>query len=633
VSFAAPFAFALAGLAALVVILYILKIKRRRVVVPYLQLWEQLVSETRAVTLFKRLKRLLSLLLQLAILAALILAVARPSFGLGGDKQKHVVLLLDASASMGAVEEGGKRRFDLLLAKARELVESRRPEDDWMVAAASDRIDVLTPFTKSTIRLRGALERAELTSRSLDVERATSFAREVTRGKGAPLLLVLSDGNAGAVKRAIEKDPSALLVPIGEARENVGIVRFSARKNQSLSTDYILAVVKNYGDKPRDVNLEFQLNGLTQKVIPKKLAPGAEETEKFQMRLPEGGTLQLKLGFDGAPADQPKDALAIDNAAFAIAYPDRLRRVILVTQTEAEAAPFKIAFEAMREVVDPSSGAITAEEYAKLKPEERQADVTICHNVLPEGIPNKGNLILIHTPIPNFVPATITGQDHEPTILDWDREHVLNRYLNYREMKVPPSNVLKLASGQTIVDGGDGPLLAAFDLPERRVLYVAFDMTSHLFPFRLAFPMLLRNTIAWFEAEEDLLFEESYAPGSVVVPLKRLAVDKVAARYFEGSRTEQTQELPVEQGRFRFEHTEAPGPVAFQIGDRLHATTVNLFDPQESSIAPDKPAGDTNIATGGGLRLGSGELWTYFALVGLLLWAIEWALYHRRVTE
>ena len=64
------------------------------------------MSETRAVTLFKRLKRLLSLLLQLAILAALILAVARPSFGLGGDKQKHVVLLLDASASMGAVEEG-----------------------------------------------------------------------------------------------------------------------------------------------------------------------------------------------------------------------------------------------------------------------------------------------------------------------------------------------------------------------------------------------------------------------------------------------------------------------------------------------------------------------------------------------
>ena len=44
-SFAAPLAFALAALAAPILVPYILKVKRRRVAVPYLRLWEELLIE------------------------------------------------------------------------------------------------------------------------------------------------------------------------------------------------------------------------------------------------------------------------------------------------------------------------------------------------------------------------------------------------------------------------------------------------------------------------------------------------------------------------------------------------------------------------------------------------------------
>lgn len=646
-NFAAPFAFALGGLAVAVVILYILKVRRRPVVVPYLHLWQTLVTETKSVTLFKKLKRLLSLLLQLAILAGLIFAVARPSIGDGSLLQKHVVLVLDVSASMGAIEGAQKTRFDLLMDRAQKIIQDRNPDDDWMIVEASDRVQVLSSFTKSTIRLREALKNAHLTSRSLDVESTCAFAREVSRDRKSPLMLYLSDGNAGQLQTAIAKDKNAQLIVVGEARENVGIVRFSARKNSSLGTDYILAKVKNFGDQEREFQMEIALDNATQKVITKKLAAGAEETEKLQLSLQKGGTLRLSLTFNEKQRAAVTDALEIDNTAYAVAQPERLRRVVLVTENEESAAPFRIAFESMGEVVDESSIAVTAEQYAALKPEERAADITICHNVLPADIPARGNLILIHTPMPPFVPAQVTGEDPLPVVLEWDREHVLNRYLNYREMKLPRANIIKIAgsSGVNIVDGGDSPLIAAFDLADRRVVYVAFDMMSELFPFRLAFPMLMRNTIAWFETEEDLMLEDTYPPGAIIRPLRKVNINNTAVnnitantnanitvRWFEGA-AEKREQIPVIEGRFQFEHTEETGPVAMLIGDREFSTSVNLFDPAESAIAPPAERGADAPQGATGFRLGSGELWTWFALGALALWLLEWLFYHRRVTE
>ena len=93
-SFAGPLFFGMFALAIPVTILYILKVRRRRVTVPYLRLWEQLVIETRARSLFQKLKRLLSLLLQLLILSLLTLALAEPGLNLSSVKKESIVLLL-----------------------------------------------------------------------------------------------------------------------------------------------------------------------------------------------------------------------------------------------------------------------------------------------------------------------------------------------------------------------------------------------------------------------------------------------------------------------------------------------------------------------------------------------------------
>ena len=65
-------------LGAIVVVLYILKLRRRRVAVPFARLWNHVLREKETTALFSRLKRFISLLVQLLLLAALAVALGDP---------------------------------------------------------------------------------------------------------------------------------------------------------------------------------------------------------------------------------------------------------------------------------------------------------------------------------------------------------------------------------------------------------------------------------------------------------------------------------------------------------------------------------------------------------------------------
>src|SRR3954463_10387156 len=98
---------ALAG--AIIVTLYILKLRRRPVAVPFSKIWERILRDKEATSLFSQLKRLLSLLLQLALLALLLLALGDPRAAANMIEGRNIVVLVDASASMAATDVGPSR--------------------------------------------------------------------------------------------------------------------------------------------------------------------------------------------------------------------------------------------------------------------------------------------------------------------------------------------------------------------------------------------------------------------------------------------------------------------------------------------------------------------------------------------
>src|SRR3954452_24972849 len=98
-------------LVPVIVFFYLLKLKRREMVISSVLLWNHLIKDVQANAPFQKLKKNLLLLLQLLAALLATAALARPAFyaqSLGGGS---VVVVLDGSASMQSRDAPGSR-FD-----------------------------------------------------------------------------------------------------------------------------------------------------------------------------------------------------------------------------------------------------------------------------------------------------------------------------------------------------------------------------------------------------------------------------------------------------------------------------------------------------------------------------------------
>src|SRR5215467_14423604 len=91
-------------ISGLIVLMYILKLRRQDVIVSSTFLWRQVIRDVQANAPFQKLRKNLLLLLQLIAAALIIFALSGPFlrlFALGG---RNIVLVVDTSASMSATD-------------------------------------------------------------------------------------------------------------------------------------------------------------------------------------------------------------------------------------------------------------------------------------------------------------------------------------------------------------------------------------------------------------------------------------------------------------------------------------------------------------------------------------------------
>src|SRR5450432_1576004 len=103
------------------VALYILKLRRRPVPVAFARIWDAVFRDRQATELFSKLRRLLSLVFQLALLALLIVALGDPKPKTSVLDGRHLVILVDGSASMKAIDVKPSR-VEVAKAEVRKLV-------------------------------------------------------------------------------------------------------------------------------------------------------------------------------------------------------------------------------------------------------------------------------------------------------------------------------------------------------------------------------------------------------------------------------------------------------------------------------------------------------------------------------
>ncbi|HEX4588823.1 MAG TPA: VWA domain-containing protein, partial [Gemmataceae bacterium] len=318
-SLANPTALLWALLAVPVVIFYVLKIRLKRVPVSTVIFWRQLFDEKRPRSPWQRLRHLISLLVQLALLGLMVAALAEPLFSWDALTARRIVLVLDNSASMNATDVEPTR---LAKAKdeARRVIDGLRFRDEMAIVTAGTQPRVACGLTGHQKTLRDALGAVEATDGPTMVAEAVALARRLAAGGGGQgRVVVITDGCvANAAKLA---DQSTSLITIGTKAGNVGITRFQVRRSAIDPIGYeILAEVTNFADEPTpDFRLAITLNGNPVDVKPLKLAANGTWSEVIENTTADGGLLTAELVVKGDKHDEPyRDALTADNKAVAV---------------------------------------------------------------------------------------------------------------------------------------------------------------------------------------------------------------------------------------------------------------------------------------------------------------------------
>ncbi|HMC65490.1 MAG TPA: BatA and WFA domain-containing protein, partial [Gemmataceae bacterium] len=321
-----PAALLWAALIVPIVIFYILKIRLRRIPVSTVIFWRQIFEEKKPRSLWQRLRHLISLLLQIALVCLLVGALAEPFLRSEFAEARRVVLVVDNSASMNATDAAPSR-----LAKAKELGEKiiagLRFRDEMAIVAAGTQPQVVCGLTGHQHTLRDALETVKPTDGPTRVHEAVALARrliaEQKEEQKRVQVVVLTDGCVEGVEKLVEAD-DVRLVRVGERTGNVAITRFQVRRSLLDPVGYeILAEVVNHADEPVECRFEIELNGDAVDVVPLKLAANDKWSKVIEKTSADGGLLTAKL--------KHEDALAADNEARALLPKREFQPVVLVS--------------------------------------------------------------------------------------------------------------------------------------------------------------------------------------------------------------------------------------------------------------------------------------------------------------
>jgi Ca-activated chloride channel family protein len=237
-----PLAFWFALLAIPIVLLYLLRLRRRAQPVSSTLLWRRAILDREANTLWQRLRRNVLLFLQLATLAFLIFALARPYLQAPGGPSRQVIVLLDASASMQATDVRPSR-FEAARAQVRALIETLGSEDRMTLIAVDGTPRALSALSNDKVQLRAALDALRPTLSAANWGAAVALAAALGAGDEESTTFIFSDG-ANADDLALLPS-AARFVPIGESGDNLALSTLALRR----ARDGLAALVRvtNHG--------------------------------------------------------------------------------------------------------------------------------------------------------------------------------------------------------------------------------------------------------------------------------------------------------------------------------------------------------------------------------------------------
>lgn len=614
--FLTPAMLALAAIAAPIIILYMLRLRRREITVSSTMLWQKLMQDREANAPWQKLRRNLLLLLQLLILAALVIALARPFIPVPTVAAGSVALLIDASASMNTIDQpGGASRLEAAQAAARDLANELSSDQVMTVIAVGAVPQVLTPPTNDRAALREAINRAEPTAAVADWEAALALGAASIAGHDEMAVVVLSDG--GLPENLPSLPAEVRYVRIGRDTENLAISALATRASDEQPE--LFAAVTNYGAEAADVILSIEVDG-TIHTAERLAVPAGDTTELTITDLPDDINL-IRAELTEPVEGGIEDRMPTDDVAYAVYNPPISGRVLLVTEGNLFLEQIFSAIpnvEAFKVTPGPLSD---ADDY----------DLVILDGWLPETLPDT-NLLIVAPPSSSSL--FVVGETFEETAFLRAVDDPVLSFVDFTDVAIREAISVETPGwGQPMIEAQGGPLLIMGQTAGRRVAILTFDLHASNLPLKLSFPILIANLMEWYAPARPFDAPAALRSGDPVTI--RPQGSTTAYRVTTPDGDSQTYQLG--ESAPTFVGTDQLGiyQVELLTGDTVTQTghfSVNLFSKDESTIAPREgiTVGTEQVGQGADDKnYGEREFWPWLAGLALLVLVIEWWVYHR----
>lgn len=649
---------ALIGLIAIPIIVayYMLRLRRPLQPVSSTFLWQQLVRDVEANAPWQKLKRSLLLLLQLLLALLLAFVVARPFSEHPAGLARDLVLVIDASASMSATDV-----FPDRLTAAKRLAQEQLaqvPSDGRVsVIAAGDTARVVANEATDRGRISQAIESIQASTSASDLTDALKLANSLAkRARGAEVLVVTDDAFSASVDVTLEVPVKVLTV--GRERDNQAIAALAVRADPSGLKRTLFVSVANYSASIVGRSLQILADGvpvtardlfldpLTRAdVVIDELPPG---TSVVEARLAPASSRDVPSG--------PPDYLPLDDAAWAIVPPDRLRKVLLVGPGNVY---IQNAFALLPNV---ELYGATAAQWPTTTGKEK-FDLIVFDGFVPADLPNKP--ILAFAPPQTSPLGVVTGTLTQFGMGQPALNDPLLRGVDLTRLHVARIQQMELPSwARAVLPGSDGPLMYAGVRDAQPTAVFAFDIRDSDLPLQVAWPIMVSNLAGELLGLNAQALDPLAPSSPIDIPITPNSLG-VRVTLPDGS----VENLPPgatgassvtfvstrQLGVYRAEVIPAPAPSGSpgasptasptadpsaspggQVGtqDEPLLFAVDLFSADESNIRPgdgarlvalgtDAPPDPANAGTA------RDEFWPLLAALTLLFLVIEWLVYER----
>jgi hypothetical protein len=607
-----------------IVIVYFLKLKRPRMEVPSLALWQAVIDDQRVNSPFQKFKRNILLWLQLLLLCLLILGAMKPIIPGQSTGANYLPILVDCSASMAATDkETGKSRLELVKDELRDFIENITPEQQISLIAMHSSAQRACEFTSNKRVLLNALKKIEIHDVPSEIDNALRVTQALARtNPSIDTVAIYSDGNFP--QRVNFELPFVLnyqLVPAAGA--NIGITAFNARQGTPPNWTVFLRVESTANSSGE---IELYQDGELLDSDSFVLDKGQAQRLVFDVEAEVGTRLEAKLTVDAGGYD----SLASDNTAFLELPAARPLNVFVNKNLENHVHALQ--------AIDTVSLFVSGD-----ADETDTYDLVITDEAPDPDADDDSDIDASTRFFVGVVPSDLKKvlQQHEGVseFVDWERADLLLQHMQLRDITI--GQEIKMAEGTTesyleelgyqVLARGDKnvPLILQKRNAVRLTYYMIFHSDQSSMPYRVAFPVLLNNLIQIAFQEASIL--ESHGAKTQVLPSLQLDSEKKYVITMPHGETVEMKSnsngilngVPAPKvGRYKVAlgGTEvAQVAVSLLNSDETNLSTVEKIEFNEVSVEAAEEALDTDQ-----------PLWPILANIAIVLLVLEWAFFQRR---